>query len=65
MPEDEIRFCPLITVVRAGQPTYMVCQTNCVFYLEGECAFITTAKLLKENVKPKVIDIGKGQKDES
>lgn len=65
MPEDEIRFCPLITVVRAGQPTYMVCQTNCVFYLEDECAFITTAKLLKENVKPKVIDIGKGQKDES
>ena len=65
MPENEVRFCPLLTVVRAGQPTYMVCQTNCAFYLESECAFITIAKLLKENVNPKVIDIVKGQKDES
>ncbi len=66
MPEDEVRFCPLLTIVKAGQPTYMVCQTNCVFYLEDECAFITTAKLLKESVKPKVIDIArKDQKEES
>jgi hypothetical protein len=57
MPE-EVRFCPLLTVVRAGQASYMVCQTNCVFYVEGECAFVTTAKLLKEIVKhPRVIDM--------
>lgn len=56
MPE-EVRFCPLLTIVRAGQANYMVCQTNCAFYLEGECAFVTTAKLLKKVVKPKIIDM--------
>jgi hypothetical protein len=66
MPEDEVKFCPLLTVVRAGQASYMVCQTNCVFYLEDECAFVTTAKLLKDLVRPKVIDIArKDQKEES
>ena len=54
---EEVKFCPLLTIVRAGQANYMVCQTNCVFYVEGECAFITTARLLKEVVKPKVIDM--------
>jgi len=54
---EEVRFCPLLTVVRAGQANYMVCQVNCAFYLEGECSFITTAKMLKEIVKPKVIDL--------
>ena len=56
MPE-EIRFCPLLTTVKAGQANYMVCQNTCVFYIDGECAFVTTAKLLKEVVKPKVIDM--------
>jgi len=66
MPEGEVKFCPLLTIVRAGQANYMVCQTNCAFYLEDECAFITTAKLLKESVRPKVIDIArKDQKEES
>ena len=66
MPEDEVKFCPLLTIVNAGQANYMVCQTNCVFYIEGECAFITTAKLLKEVVKPKVIDMARrDQTDES
>jgi hypothetical protein len=59
MPEDEVKFCPLLTIVNAGQANYMVCQTNCVFYIEGECAFITTARLLKEVVKPKVIDMAR------
>jgi hypothetical protein len=63
---EEVRFCPLLTIVRAGQANYMVCQTNCVFYTEGECAFITTAKLLKEVVKPKIIDMTrKAKTDES
>ena len=63
MPEDEVKFCPLLTIVRAGQANYMVCQTNCTFYLEDECAFITTARLLKET---KVIDVAqRGQTDES
>jgi hypothetical protein len=57
MPEEEVKFCPLLTVVRAGQANYMVCQTNCVFYVEDECAFVTSAKLLKEIAKPKVIDM--------
>lgn len=66
MPEEEVKFCPLLTIVRAGQANYMVCQTNCAFHVEGECAFVTTAKLLKELAKPKVIDmIRKTQKDES
>jgi hypothetical protein len=66
MPEEEVKFCPLLTVVKAGQPSYMVCQTNCVFYVEGECAFVTTAKLLKEIVRPKIIDmVREGQTDES
>ena len=57
MPEDEVKFCPLLTIVRAGQANYMVCQNNCVFYIDGECAFITTARLLKELKKSKVIDM--------
>ena len=57
MPEDEVKFCPLLTIVRAGQASYMVCQTNCIFFLEDECAFITTAKLLKEVAEPTVIDM--------
>ena len=66
MPEDEVKFCPLLTIVRAGQANYMVCQTNCTFYLEGECAFVTTARLLKGTAKPKVIDMAqRGQTDES
>jgi hypothetical protein len=66
MAEEEVKFCPLLTVVKAGQASYMVCQTNCVFYVEGECAFITTAKLLKEITRPRVIDmVRKGQTNES
>ena len=62
---EEVRFCPLLTVVKAGQPNYMVCQSNCVFYLDGECAFVTAAKMLKEFGKPRVIDATrKSQKDE-
>jgi hypothetical protein len=57
MPEGEVKFCPLLTIVRAGQANYMVCQNNCVFYIDGECAFITTAKSLKELARPKVIDL--------
>jgi len=53
---EEVKFCPLLTIVRAGQANYMVCQATCVFYLENECAFVTTAKLLKEIAKPRVID---------
>lgn len=45
---DEVKFCPLLTVVRAGQATYLTCQATCVFYIEGECAFITATKLLKQ-----------------
>lgn len=66
MSEVEVRFCPLLTVVRAGQANYMVCQTNCAFYMEDECAFITTARLLKEVVRPKVIEMArKDQTDDS
>ena len=48
MPEDEVKFCPLLTVVNEGRANYMVCQTNCTFYVEDECAFVATARLLKE-----------------
>ena len=66
MSEVEVKFCPLLTVVNAGQANYMVCQTNCVFYLEDECAFITTARTLKEAINPKVIEMSpKGRSDES
>ena len=66
MSEIEVKFCPLLTIVDAGQANYMVCQTNCTFYLENECAFITTAKLLKEAVNTKVIEMArKGRSDES
>ncbi len=66
MPDEEVKFCPLLTIVRAGQVNYGVCKTNCIFYLEGECAFITTAKLLKEVAKPEVIDMAQeSQTDES
>ena len=53
---EEVRFCPLLTVVRAGQANYISCQATCVFYLENECAFITTSKILKELMRSKVID---------
>ena len=66
MSEVEVKFCPLLTIVNAGQANYMVCQTNCVFYLEDECAFITTARTLKEAINPKVIEmIRKGQTKDS
>ena len=45
---EEVRFCPLLTVVRAGQANYMTCQSTCVFFIDDECAFITTSKMLKE-----------------
>jgi hypothetical protein len=45
---EEVRFCPLLTVVRAGQANYMTCQTTCAFFIDDECAFITTSKMLKE-----------------
>ena len=50
---EEIKFCPMLTTVRAGQASYMVCQTNCVFFIDDECVFLTTAKLLKEIAKEK------------
>ncbi len=59
---EEVRFCPLLTVVKAGQANYMMCQSTCVFFLDGECAFITTTKMLKElltakaNVSERKID---------
>lgn len=59
---EEVRFCPLLTVVRAGQANYMVCQTNCVFFLEEECAFLTSAKILKE-MKLKSINSNKKDKE--
>ena len=66
MSEVEVKFCPLLTIVNTGQANYMVCQTNCTFYLEDECAFVTTAKLLKEAVSTKVIEMAqKGRSDES
>jgi len=65
MSEDEVKFCPLLTIIKAGQANYMVCQTNCTFYIEGECAFVTTANLLKEVVKPKVIEMAQKNQDES
>ncbi len=66
MSEVEVKFCPLLTIVNAGQANYMVCQTNCVFYVEDECAFITTARLLKEVANPKVIEmVHKNQTDGS
>ncbi len=66
MSEVEVKFCPLLTIVNAGQANYMVCQTNCAFYVEDECAFITTARLLKEVVNPKVIEmVRKNQTDGS
>ena len=45
---EEVKFCPLLTIIRAGQANYMVCQTNCAFFLDDECAFITAAKVLKD-----------------
>jgi hypothetical protein len=56
MSEENVRFCPLLTVVRAGQVEYGVCKINCVFYLDDECAFITTARLLKRSANPRVVD---------
>jgi hypothetical protein len=61
---EEIKFCPLLTIVRAGQANYMVCQTNCVFFLDDECAFITTAKVLKGSPKPKIVDSIRKDKNE-
>ena len=60
MPEDEVKFCPLLTIADAGRANYMVCQTNCTFYVEDECVFITTAKLLKE-----AVGLNKNQTDKS
>ena len=66
MSEVEVKFCPLLTIVNAGQANYMVCQNNCAFYIEDECAFITTARLLKKVVNPKVIEmVSKDQTDGS
>jgi len=66
MSEENVRFCPLLTVVRAGQVEYGICKINCVFYLDGECAFITTARLLKQSANPRIIDAApKGEKSES
>ena len=66
MSEVEVKFCPLLTIVKAGQANYMVCQNNCVFYVEDECAFVTTARLLKKTVSPEVIEMArKGRTDES
>lgn len=48
---ENVRFCPLLTIVKAGQANYMVCQSNCVFFLDEECAFITSAKALKAIIK--------------
>ena len=62
MSEVEVKFCPLLTVVRAGQVTYEVCKINCVFYLDNECAFVTTAKLLKQSAASRVIDANRGGK---
>lgn len=63
---EEVKFCPLLTVVKAGQPSYIVCQTTCVFFLDGECAFITTAKALKEIKISRLTDIAqKDKKDRS
>jgi len=56
MSEQEVKFCPLLTVVKAGQVTYEVCKINCVFYVDNECAFVTTARLLKQSIAPRVID---------
>jgi len=56
MSEQEVKFCPLLTVVRAGQVTYEVCKINCVFYVDSECSFVTTARLLKQSIAPRVID---------
>lgn len=36
------KFCPLLTY--SGK--YMVCQANCVFYLDDRCAFISTASAI-------------------
>ena len=54
---EETTFCPLMTVVKEERANYMVCQTNCVFHVGDECAFIATARLLKEVVRPKVIEM--------
>jgi hypothetical protein len=61
---EEVRFCPLLTVVRAGQANYMVCQSNCNFFIEDECAFITASKALKELVKNDTINQGRKDKSE-
>ncbi len=51
---EEVKFCPMLTIVRAGQASYLACQyTTCVFFVDDECVFITTAKLLKEMAKQK------------
>ncbi len=63
---EEVKFCPFLTVVRAGQATYLTCQTTCIFYLGNECAFITIARALKETAKPKIIELSRKDKtDES
>jgi len=59
---EEVRFCPLLTVVKAGQANYMMCQSTCVFFLDNECAFVTTAKILKELLRSKT-DVESRKKD--
>lgn len=61
---EGIKFCPLLTVVKAGQANYMVCQSNCVFFIEDECAFITTSKALKEMTKNNTANQNRRDKNE-
>jgi len=61
---EEVKFCPLLTIVRAGQPNYMACQATCVFFIENECALITSAKALKELMRSKVTDQDRKDKNE-
>lgn len=61
---ENIKFCPLLTVVKAGQANYMVCQNNCVFFIDDECAFITTSKALKELMKNNIANQNRRDKNE-
>lgn len=51
---EDVKFCPLLTVVKAGQANYMVCQSNCVFFIDDECVFITASRALKEMTKSNI-----------
>jgi len=61
---DDVKFCPLLTIVKAGQANYMVCQKNCAFYLDDECAFITTSRILKEYMQSDKISLNQKNKPE-